>query len=82
MTEHLHNTTTKQAPALVPRSTENHLLFTFSQMLGSPSVLLITARIFEAGTCIFITVATQSKPLKECYQKLAAFRQDNNMDRT
>lgn len=82
MTEHLHDTTTKQALTLVPRSTENYLLFTFSQMLGCPLVLLITAAILRQVTCILKTVATQPKPLKQCYQKLAAFRQHNNMDRT
>lgn len=57
MTEHLHDTTTKQAPTLAPCSTENHLLF--SQMLGIPSVLLNPALSFESRSCIFKTVATQ-----------------------
>jgi len=82
VTEPLHDTTTKQAPTLAPRSTQKDLLFTFSPMLCSPAVLLIAAVIFEAGTCILRIAATQPKPLNECYQKLAAFRQDNNTDQT
>lgn len=82
MTDHLLYTTTNWAPAVAPRSTQNHLLFMFSQKVGSPSVLLITEVVFEAGTCTLRTVATQPKPRKECYSKLAAFQQDNNGDRT
>lgn len=39
----------KHAPSLTPRNEETHLFFVLCQMLGSPSVPLTMAVIFEAG---------------------------------
>ena len=70
VTEHLHDTITKQAPALAPSSPENHLLFTFGQILGSPSALLMAAAIFWGR---FLHAQSSGDTTKATYGMLPEF---------
>lgn len=74
----------KQAPSLTPKNEETHLFFVLCQMLGSPSVPLIMAVIFEAGAHISNTIAAQLQlqgklPEADSFQIGQQYGQDLNI---